>query len=110
MLSKNHIANIVFIFAILEIVLLDVVFAKHKELFDGGAMLAALASNISMSLIAGYLFYIVSAVKLDVDRINRSKKVSTIVTNRILNYTNYLFMQLSGGMAQSLLVLLMKKI
>lgn len=96
-LSKNHIANIVFIFAILEIVLLDVVFAKHKELFDGGAMLAALASNISMSLIAGYLFYIVSAVKLDVDRINRSKKVSTIVTNRILNYTNYLFMQLSGG-------------
>ncbi|MBW3810775.1 hypothetical protein GOY18_09745 [Aeromonas hydrophila] len=96
-LSKNNITNIVFIFAILEIVLLEIIFAKHKELFDGGAMLAALASNISISLIAGYLFYIVSAVKLDVDRINRSKKASTIVINRILNHTNYLFVQLSGG-------------
>ncbi|WP_229623322.1 hypothetical protein [Vibrio parahaemolyticus] len=94
-LLQNRVANFVFMIAVVAVLLLDVVYVDTKELFDGGAELASLMTNIAMSLIAGYIFYVVSAVKLDVDRINRSKKASSIVVNRILGITSHLFSQLS---------------
>ncbi len=90
-LLQNRVANFVFMIAVVAVLLLDVVYVDTKELFDGGAELASLMTNIAMSLIAGYIFYVVSAVKLDVDRINRSKKASSIVVNRILGITSHLF-------------------
>ncbi|EOX3406436.1 hypothetical protein ACPFUG_003657 [Vibrio cholerae] len=94
-LLQNRVANFVFMMALVAVLLLDVVYVDKKEIFDGGVELATLTTNIAMSLIAGYIFYVASAVRLDVDRINRSKKASSIVVNKILNITSHLFSQLS---------------
>lgn len=96
-LSRNKVANFLFIISILIVALLDIIYVDEKELFNGGVELAKITSNIAMSLMAGYLFYIVTAVKLDADRINRSRKASEIVVKRILGINKHLFSQLSNS-------------
>lgn len=89
-------------FAVLILIfLLDFVFVDTKELFFGGAKLASLLSDIAKSLIAGYMFYVVSSVKFDSDRIKRSQKASEIVVKRILSISSNFYAQLSSNVNQS---------
>lgn len=96
-LRRNRIANVVFFISISLVVLLDIVYADATEWFNGGSELSKFITNVAMSIIAGYLFYIVSAVKMDADRISRSKQISSFIVKTILDANSYVFSNLADS-------------
>lgn len=90
-IKQNKLVFFLALVAFIIVILLDIVFANTKEIFQGGFELSKIISNLSMSIVAGYIFYIMTSVKIEVDRINKSKEIATKVVIAIRNHTISMF-------------------
>ncbi|KLN66068.1 hypothetical protein AB4283_17165 [Vibrio splendidus] len=90
-LKQNMLVSLLAFIALAVVILLDVVFFDVTELFPGGAELADIISNLSMSVVAGYIFYIMTSVKLEADRINKSKEIAKKIVGSVRNQTVLMF-------------------
>ncbi|MEZ8792588.1 hypothetical protein AB6D86_11975 [Vibrio splendidus] len=90
-LKQNMLVSLLTFIALVVVILLDVVFFDVTELFPVGAELADVISNLSMSVVAGYIIYIMTSVKLEVDRINKSKEIAKKIVSSVRNQVVSMF-------------------
>ena len=90
-LKKSVVANTLFVFALVITLLFEIIFYNTVELFYGGAKLAGLLTSISLSYIAGYIFYISTETRRRANDIRSTALIAHRHCGRVISLVNDIF-------------------
>ncbi len=90
-LLESSTALVLFLVAFAIVILFEICFKEAPEWFSGGAELASLAVNISLSYIAGFIFYCSTEIRKRVSNIKSTKLLAKRHCSRVHSLIKKIF-------------------